>query len=64
MEAAEPRLPNAGVVGVCPSCIIEGSYMGSLTDSCMYGTEAKAAFTARAYEATWSRFRGGGRIAV
>jgi hypothetical protein len=29
----------------------------------MYGTAASAALTARAYDATWSRFRGGGRMA-
>lgn len=48
----------------CASWIIDGSYIGRRTDSCMYGTAARAAHTARAYDATWARLRGGGRIAV
>lgn len=57
-------LGNAAFVGVWPSWIIDGSYIGNRTDSCMYGTEWRAALTTRAYEATWSRVRGGGRMAV
>lgn len=51
-----------GLVG--KSCIIDGSYIGMRTDSCMYGMTFSAALIARAYEATWARFRGEGRMAV
>lgn len=57
-EEPEPRFPNPeltadnGVVGVLTGCIADGSYIGSLTDSCIYGTAFSAAFTALAYDAT------------
>ena len=41
-----------------------GSYTGTLTEKCMYGILSRHAWIARAYEGTWVRFRGGGRIAT
>lgn len=45
-------------------CRADGLYIGSRIDKCMYGVFLRHEFTIRAYEATWSRFRGDGRIAV
>lgn len=64
LAAEGPFAAKPASIGVWPSWIMDGSYMGNLTDSCMYGTEWSAALTARAYDATLSRLRGGGRMAV
>jgi len=42
----------------------EGSYTGTRTERCMKGILLRHAWIARAYEETWVRFRGGGRIAT
>lgn len=42
----------------------EGSYTGTRTERCMKGILLRHAWIARAYEETWARFRGGGRIAT
>jgi len=41
-----------------------GSYTGTRTEMSMYGILLRHAWIARAYEGTWVRFRGGGRIAT